>query len=256
MFFVLSKLLDIALSPLGWTLFLVGGGLALRKRRPRLAVACGVLGLLVLVGFSLDPVANKLWRALETPPLSSARPGDRWDAVIVLSGLVDDAATEAFGRPAYNDNVERLLETFQLLRSDRARFVLISGGSGRLGGGPPEADVIAQQLEAWGIDRSRIVLERGSRNTHENAAASTAIVHDRGWRKVLLVTSAFHMPRALGCFRKEGLAVDTLAVDFRSNPGFGLPLPRATALGRSEEAIRELAGRVIYRLVGFSVDAP
>ena len=252
MFFVLSKLLAGALSPLTWALGLLTVGLVLRKRRPRLSLAALILALLDLLLFSSGPVANFLWSRLETPPLTTARADGRWDAVIVLSGMVDDGATEAFDQPAYNESVERLLSAYQILRTDRARFVLLSGGSGRLGGGPPEADVLAHQLEEWGIDPKRIVLDRKSRSTHENAIESAAIARREGWRSILLVTSAFHMERALGCFQKVGLPVETLAVDFRSNRRHGSWLPDPIALAGSTTAIHEAVGQLVYRAVGYS----
>lgn len=256
MFFFLSKTLAVGISPLTWALALLVIGLLARRRRPRLAVAALILALVDLLVFSSDVVTNQLWRSLETPSSSTARSDGRWDAVIVLSGLVDDAATEAFDQPAYNEAVERLLTAYQLLRTGRARFVLLSGGSGRLRGGPPEAEVLARQLEEWGIESARIVIERSSRSTHENAVESTAIARREGWRSILLVTSAAHMPRALGCFRKLGLPVDTMAVDFRSNHRRGDLFPDASALAGSAQAIHEAVGRIVYRLVGYSTKVP
>jgi uncharacterized SAM-binding protein YcdF (DUF218 family) len=97
-----------------------------------------------------------------------------------------------------------------------------------------------------------VVLERESRNTRENAERSARIVRERGWRTLLLVTSAMHAPRAEAAFRGAGLAVDVLPVDRRSGDRPGSFLPRATALDRSTEALRELAGRLVYRAVGYS----
>jgi uncharacterized SAM-binding protein YcdF (DUF218 family) len=118
-----------------------------------------------------------------------------------------------------------------------------------------EADVLAQQLVDWGISRDRIVAERRSRNTHENAVESQRIANENGWRRLLVVTSAFHMPRAVGCFRAVGLAVDTLPVDYRAyDPArfSGSWLPRAMFLDHSTAAVREWCGREIYRLQGYA----
>ena len=97
----------------------------------------------------------------------------------------------------------------------------------------------------------RIVLERGSRNTRENAVESARIVRERGWKTLLLVTSAMHMPRAAASFRAAGLDVDLLPVDHRAGEQAGNLLPRAEALERSTEALRELAGRAIYRAIRY-----
>jgi uncharacterized SAM-binding protein YcdF (DUF218 family) len=97
-----------------------------------------------------------------------------------------------------------------------------------------------------------VVLETASRNTHENAVESARIVAARGWRSLLLVTSAAHMERALGCFRKAGLAPDALPVDWRGERDRDAWLPRAGSLKATEDALRELTGRVVYRLMGYT----
>ena len=138
----------------------------------------------------------------------------------------------------------------------------MSGGASTLdGSGPEEADVLAQQLRDWGIDASRIVEERESRNTRENATQSARIVAEKGWTRLLLVTSAFHMPRALACFEQAGLHPDVLPVDFRTGGSGAGWFPRAGALYESTNALRELAGRLVYpnrglrplgRIVGYA----
>jgi uncharacterized SAM-binding protein YcdF (DUF218 family) len=253
MFYYLSKTLDALLSPLTWAtlLFLIALGLSAKRRRA--ALICGIAGLLILLIFSSEAVSSVLWRIMEAPAVTTMQPGVQYDAVIVLSGMVDDVATEAHDQPSYNDNIERLLAGFQLLREGKAKSVLLSGGSGRFDrSGPVEADVLAQQLEKWGIDKTRIVEERLSRNTRENATESAKVVAQQHWSSLLLVTSAFHMPRALACFRAAGLKVDTLVVDYRTGAHSGGWFPRAGALAGSTAALRELFGRVVYRIVGFA----
>jgi len=254
MFFLLSKTLDVALTPLAWAiLFLLVGllGRAPSTRRRGVAVA----GLLILLVFSLDAVSNGLYRSLESPPLRTFRPGVTYDVAILLGGLENDRVAASWGERAFNDNNERLLETYDLLRTGAARYAIISGGS------PPEAHaslvearVLSDQLIEWGIAPDRLVVEGHARNTHENAVESAAIVRARGWQSVLLVTSAFHMPRAFGCFRAEGLTPDTKPVDFRSfGPGISPDwIPRADHLADSSAAIREWVGRVVYSLRGYS----
>jgi uncharacterized SAM-binding protein YcdF (DUF218 family) len=254
MFFYLSKSLDALLSPYTWGLALFGLALILGGKRRRASLIVGLSGLLLLLLFSSGRMAVYLGRALEEGAVNSLKPGVTYDVVIVLSGMVEGDAVEAHGQPAYNDNVERILMAFDLLRTGRARSVLLSGGSGRMdGSGPVEADVLAAQLEAWGIDRARIVEERQSRNTLENAVESAKVVRERGWKTLLLVTSAFHMPRAAGCFAATGLSVDTLPVDFRTSrrPPEGW-FPRVGALDTSTGALREFAGRLVYRISGYT----
>lgn len=273
MFFVLSKLLDVLLSPLSWAMGLVALGLfrqvpaplrGLLSRLPASPLAMAArawrwlpaAGLGVLYLFSIEPVSNALWKALEAPPLTSIKPDVVYDAVIVLGGMIDDRAMAEYGRTEFNENVDRLLAGRDLLAENKARYVLLSGGDGNPQGGEhPEAQVLQRQLIAWGVDPARIVIEDRSRNTRENAVESARIVRERGWRSLLLVTSAFHMPRSLGCFRAVGLEPDTLSVDFRASTLQLAPasfLPRAGALDASTAALREFFGRVVYRARGFA----
>ncbi len=258
MFFFLSKILDVFLAPLTWVLLLVAAGLLASRwpRHERRLRAAGFVGLAVLYLFSTELVANALWRATEAPPLTTVRPGVTYDAVIVLGGMLDDRAMRTYGLVGYNDNVDRLIAARDVLARGQARKALLSGGDANPGlSGTDEASVLARQLQDWGIDPSRLVVENVSRNTRENAVEAARIARREGWRDVLLVTSAFHMPRALGCFRALGLPVDTLAVDLRSDDAprtINDVLPRTHALHLSSAALRELAGRVIYRLRGYS----
>jgi uncharacterized SAM-binding protein YcdF (DUF218 family) len=148
--------------------------------------------------------------------------------------------------------VERLLRGFELLRAGTVDHVLISGGPPGPGPGQgSEAALLAGKLRAWGVPAGQIVLEEQSLNTRENATETARIVASRGWSRLLLVTSAVHMERALGCFRKVGLRPDALPVDFRGGESESW-LPRAGPLRDSTAALRELAGRVVYRWLGYS----
>jgi uncharacterized SAM-binding protein YcdF (DUF218 family) len=100
------------------------------------------------------------------------------------------------------------------------------------------------------------VREGASRNTHENAVECAKIARERGWTRLLLVTSARHMKRAAGCFRAEGLAFDALPVDHRSHARGVTLSPRSGSLDLSTDALREYAGRIVYRVRGYSVAWP
>jgi uncharacterized SAM-binding protein YcdF (DUF218 family) len=252
-FFFLSKTIDTLLSPLWWSVALIAVGLGWRK--PPLGRRWyAVAGLATLLLFSFEPFANALERALERSATRTYRADVTYDAVILLGGLVE--RTAAPGQPAYNENIERLLVTYDLLRSGRARNVIITGGA--LDPTVPslvEANVLGQQLIDWGIPPESVTIEPHARNTRENAVESQRIAVERAWTKLLIVTSAFHMSRALGCFRAVGLPVDTLPVDYRAyDPArfSGSLLPRAGNLDRSTMALREWFGHGIYWLRGYA----
>lgn len=249
MFFILAKTLDVLLGPLTWAMGL--GLLSLLRVRPWFRWLGGASALVLFV-FASERVSNALVRHLEMEVPPAVRPDVTYDAAVLLGGLLDHDATVGWGKPQYNDDSERLTATFDLLRTERVRFAVLSGG-GNPGDPLNEARVLADQLAGWGIDRSRLVLEEKSRNTRENAVESAKIVRERGFRTLVLVTSAFHMPRAVDCFRAVDLAVDPLPVDYRSfDPAKTTPqlLPRSEKLADSTFALREMAGRLVYRATG------
>ena len=127
----------------------------------------------------------------------------------------------------------------------RARYLLYSGALGAADNAGVRSDLIAR-----GVPGDRIVIEARSRNTRENAVESARVIAARGWRSVLLVTSAAHVERAAGCFHRIGLRPDVLPVTDSA------PLihvwPSADALERSSQLLHELVGRVVYRVLGYS----
>jgi len=256
MFILLSKILDLFLGPLTWAMLFIVVGLVLR-RRARLSIGLQVVGLAVLYVFSIEPVAGALLRWEEAGVKATYRPDVVYDAVIVLGGGVDLDATEVSGRVEYNSAGDRIVRGYELLREGHARNVLISGGT--LDSRPEaviEADVLARQLREWGIEPQRIYTEGRSRNTRENALGSQKIIQQQGWKTLLLVTSAAHLPRAYGCFAALGIRPDTFVADVRAPSGKRSPswLPRVYHLSASSDALREMAGRWVYRLRGWTAE--
>jgi uncharacterized SAM-binding protein YcdF (DUF218 family) len=256
LFVALSKTLDLLLDPVAWAIALGLLAVALR-RRPRAGAVLAIVVPLLLWAFSTEWTAEALASTAEEGARDTSRPGAAYDAVIVLGGAMDPEATEAKGRLELNAAADRYVAAFELLRVGRARTALLSAGSlSSRPEAPREAELAARMLARWGIEPERLVVEARSRNTRENAVECARIVRERGWRRLLLVTSAAHLPRALGSFRAVGLEPDALPVDFRAGGPGGISaarlLPRARALGDSAEVLRELAGRVVYRVLGYS----
>lgn len=258
MFYILSKVLDVLLSPLSWALIGLALTLRWRKEPPRWRKSLGYGVLFLLVLASNGVLSSCLWRSLEKSAVDSIRsnPADpSYDAVILLGGVVDESAMHrSDDAPAYNDNVERLLETFELLRSNQARVVVISGGRrDSTGQNPVESRVIALQLQRWGIAQERII-EDDAMNTRENAEHALRLAQQHHWHRVIAVTSAFHSRRARGCFHAVGLETDWKFVDHRAYDNTrvsGSWLPRADALRVTDAALREMAGWWVYRLRGW-----
>lgn len=257
MFFFLSKTLDLLATPIAWTLLLGLAGLLVSWRWPLRKVLARSLiggGLFVLYVFSLAPICNRLQWMLEDDAASTYSPEATWDAVILLGGMVELLVTRHDGPISYNDSVERLHVTYELLRSGQAKVAILSGGT-VVNDSLSEARALARQLRSWGIAEEQLIVEDQARNTHENAVFSKAIVEERGFKSVLLVTSAFHMTRSKECFNAVGLHVDTLPVDRRVYDSKRARLnlmPRAAYLEQSTSALRELLGRVVYRARGYA----
>ncbi|MBS2019761.1 MAG: YdcF family protein [Deltaproteobacteria bacterium] len=262
MFYFLSKVLDIFLSPLSWGLALIVLAVPWRRRRPsrrswRRRRVLGLAGLAVIMIAAMPPVANALQWHLEHGASSTLREGVTYDVVVLLGGVVDEEVTHESGQPSYNDNVERVIMTHRLLRDGRAKKVIVSGGTMD----PKNADYgeavqLARQLEDWGIARDRIMVESRSKNTRENALLTQTIAREQGFQNVVIVTSAFHMARAADCFRAVGMQVDLMPVDYRARtptPTAGLFdwMPRASALYNTSAMLREWFGRWIYRVQGY-----
>ena len=262
MFFFLSKLLDVFLSPYTWTLVLLAAAVPWRTRRldrarSRRGRIYGMLGFALILVASSAPVANALLWNLEHATTSSYRDDVIYDAVVLLGGVVDEEVSAVSGQPSYNDNVERVIMTHRLVRDGKARVVIVSGGTENATySATSESAMLARQLEDWGLAKERIVLEDRAMNTHENAVYTQKIARERGFERVLIVTSAFHMLRAEECFAAVGMKVDTFAVDYRGHARGGRRLsdwlPRASALALTSSMAREMFGRLVYRAQGYA----
>jgi len=252
-FLVLSKLFDLAVTPIAWALLLILLA-GLLRHRGRTPLVLGALAFLVLFGFATPAMATRLTRLAERGVATTYRPDAVYDAAIVLGGSVDGAASTASGQTELGEAVERITTALELFRAGKVRTIVLSGGNiNPLPNDPPESERIAVLLERWGVPRDRIVVEGRSRNTRENAIEAARIASERQLLSTVLVTSAWHMPRALGCFRAVGLTPDALPVDHRASGVIGLSwLPRAEALVASTVVLRELTGRAVYRVLGYT----
>jgi uncharacterized SAM-binding protein YcdF (DUF218 family) len=253
-FFVLSKLLDIVVDPMcfaGLPAVLGGVWLARGKRRtPGVVLLFGGLGALFLC--AVPAFSNRLWGWLESDATKTQRAGVVYDAVVLLGGTVSPAGSLR-EEPAWNDNVDRLLEVRELLLKGEAKVAIVSGG--KLGESlRTEAEYLQEELVRLGVPKDQVVLEPKANNTRENATESKKLLDELGAKSVLLVTSAHHMPRAAGCFRAVGVEADLLPVDFRIREPGADPhwFPRADYLGQTSRALRELLGRLVYRVLGYT----
>lgn len=250
MFFVLSKVFWMLAQPLSLSLLLIVAGLLLVGfNRRRWGLGLAIAGTLVLGLCAFTTVGALLIQPLEARFPRPAPPSEV-AVIIVLGGSTDNDVSAARGVTELAQGADRLTEALRLAQLYPQARILLSGGIGALdGGGEPEAISAARLLEQSGIARERLILEPNSRNTDENAIFSKQVLADYPGT-ALLVTSAFHMPRSMGLFRKQGIVVIAWPTDYRSTgtQGFGIDLEPVPNLERTTVALREWIGLVAYRL--------
>lgn len=253
MFYLLSKIFWVVAQPLSIAALLVLAGLVLLAfRRHRLGLVAAGAGLLVLVLAGFTSLGFLLIQPLESRFARPAEMPERVDTIIVLGGSTLARVSTARGLAELNEAGDRLVEAAILARRYPEARVAFSGGVGLLEPGEAEAVTAERLLLALGVAPERLVLEGESRNTDENADLTAALLgEDRG--TVLLITSAFHMPRSMGLFRRVGIEAVPWPTDYRSSgaEGFGLDLANPVHnLNTTSIAIKEWIGLFAYRWTG------
>jgi uncharacterized SAM-binding protein YcdF (DUF218 family) len=215
-----------------------------------------VLGLVVLflAVMALCPVAHWCLSPLEQ---RFPRPPDdlaKVDGIVVLGGAIDADRAPGSDRPTLNGSAERVTSFVALARRYPEARLVYSGGSGEVRRPQKrEADYARTLLESLGMDTERVVFERDSRNTWENAVDSKALAHPQPGETWLLVTSAWHMPRAVGCFRKVGWDVTPYPVNYVGNDASDwAKFQPELELGALAMTEREWIGMIVYRMMGRS----
>lgn len=255
-FFIASKLIGALLRPDTWIIIALAiVVLALVTQRRRLAIWVGSLTLVALVTLAILPLGNLLLQPIErsypaNPPLSQV------DGIIVLGGGEDARASAYWGQMQFNEGGDRFAAGVALARQFPDARLLFTGGSGALRdiAGPTvsEASIAEQFFLDQGIDPDRLLLEGRSRNTAENASLSLALANPGADETWVLVTSAFHMPRAMRSFEAAGWTglvawpVDYRTSRFADDIGWDL----TGNLQVLNTAIREQVGQLAYRLMG------
>ena len=251
MAFVIPKLAGLLLRPSMALLLCALLGLALR--RPALAWI-GVAGLLAIVLLPLDQFAARPLEDREPrPPLPA-----RVDGVIVLGGALEQDIYADRGIPSLNGAAERMTELVALARRYPQARLVFTGGSGHLlPDAATEADDARALFTALGVPPQRMTYESASRTTWDNAVFARRLAQPAPGQVWLLVTSAMHMPRALGAFRAAGWDVLPWPVAYKTR-GRGLRWEESPGqrIALLDAALHEWLGLLAYRLQGRWRDAP
>jgi uncharacterized SAM-binding protein YcdF (DUF218 family) len=254
--FITSKLFWLVAEPSNlFVLLLVLAALLLLTRWRRWGMR--LVGLLAVLGVALMMLPFGAWLVipLENRFLPPTPMPTHVDGIIVLGGAVSTVLTQRRGQATVNEHAERFLALADLARRYPDAKLVYSGGSAS-----PflpeyrEADAARAVIAELGIGPSRMIYERESRNTVENVRNSKALVDPKPGETWLLVTSGWHMPRAVGIFRRQGWNVIPYPVDYLTDgqyvkikdPDF------AEGLGLLHRGLKEWIGLVAYRLFDYT----
>ena len=252
MFFILSKILLFLLNPLIWILFLLL--LAYVNRKSLRGKKFLMASFILFIFFSNDFIFSEVMKSWEgrNEELKSTH----YDAVILLGGYSSwNTRHEIY---SFNEASDRLIKALELYNTGKTDKIVLSGGSGLILKPEEKESAMARDLLIdLGMPSEDIILEKYSKNTHENAEFSSAILQEIYGEEgqYILVTSAFHMRRAKRCFEKIGLRLDYLRVDFQvDDDDYDLStylLPSAYAMGNWQMIFKEWAGYLVYWIRGY-----
>jgi uncharacterized SAM-binding protein YcdF (DUF218 family) len=267
MFVFLSKLLPLLVYPLGLGCILLAAALIFRKRaRLQTALLISVLLVLFLGGnrwIAISLARSLEWRYLPQQSIPTA------DVIVLLGGSTEPAYPPR-SQVEVNSAADRVLYAAALYHAGKAPAILLSGGSiawqdgdAPEEGGSPAADM-AELLGRLGVPQEALWLETRSLNTYENALYSREILQEHAIERILLVTSALHMPRSVALFEKQGIEVIPAPADFTvTQQGwdnlfsgsletrFISLLPNASSLSLTTNVLKEYIGILVYRLRGW-----
>jgi uncharacterized SAM-binding protein YcdF (DUF218 family) len=263
MFIFLSKFLPVLVYPIGLACILLIISLFLRERR-RAETILVLAALVVLWVGGNRWVSMSLTRSLEWqyfPPADAPNV----DAIVVLGGSTDPAQ---YPRPMVDINAagDRILYAAELYKQGKAPYILLSGGNIEWQGTRKStpASEMAEIMDMLGVPQDALWLQDKSQNTHEDAILSAQLLAEKGAHRILLVTSALHMPRSMALFKKQGLDVIAAPTDYRITEAGWADLssgsiqsniinffPDVFEMGTTVTAVKEYLGIAVYRLMGW-----
>ena len=258
MFFPLSKLIFFVLTPSNFLILLGLLGCLLLfteagRGAGRVLTVAGLIGLLVA---GLSPLSAWTLAPLENRFPSFTDDGTPVTGIVVLGGTVEADTSIGRDQITVNEAGERAIALADLARRyPQARLVFSGGAGSTREDAVSEAEIVSRYADTLGVPRNRLILEQQSRNTHENAVFSARMVQPKPGERWLLVTSAWHMPRSMGCFRKAGFDVTAYPVDYRTNwprDAYRLASFASTGLAELDIGVKEWIGMIAYRLTGYT----
>jgi uncharacterized SAM-binding protein YcdF (DUF218 family) len=252
--YFLSRLMSFFAVPSNTVAAFAGLGLLLLVLRRRSAAMVSGVALAVLVTASLSPFGNMLFTPLEQRFPYLAYPDQPVDGIIIIGGSYDTVSHSYESEIVLREDTDPVSVVPDLARRYPSAKIIFSGGSSDMSR-LSEAAVVKQIFISWGVPADRILTEEQSQTTEQNARYTAQLLKPTPQSRWLLVTSSYHMPRAMGAFRKAGFDVWAFPAGPRTHGWQDFWRPASTAtdnLRRVDLAIHEWLGLVDYRLRGFS----
>ena len=250
MFFIISKIALFFLQPFNWILFLLAIWYFSKneKVKKRLLILTALLAIVLSNGF-LRNEAELSWQVNK----SGVVPGKQYEAGILLGGLSGYDKNQV---GHFSGACDMFIETVILYKQGIIKKIVVSSGSAYLFiKAPGEADFLYEKLLASGIPAKDILIENKSRNTFENASFSKHILdslHLQG--PYVLISSAFHLHRALQVFDKAGIKVVPYPCAFNATEKIyswdDYVWPSLDVLMSWGGLIKEYVGVVMYKITG------
>jgi len=250
MFFVISKVLLYLVLPPSGILLLMAVGFVIVKQKRMVGWSLIAFGFLLLYGLSTGPIINSLIIPLETsyPPLKDKTV--HADAIVVLTGGVRDLSWLGIDPEPSDISMDRLVKGVMLYRVLRIPLIIAGGRGSLIHSEMPEADVMAHAAVDLGVPEQEIVIENKSRNTLESARAVNGLLKGK---RIILVTSAFHMKRSVALFKKQGFDVVPAPTGYlamhRPLSWYSF-IPGAVGLTTSSVALSEYISFAWYSMIG------
>ena len=241
----LHKILPLLVSPLSIVLIIILIGTFFKSKK------ISLLGLLILIFCSVPIISNKLIFYLEKDySLQSVKDVTNADAIVVLSGMISSIKTKEKLIYEFNDSIDRILSGIDLFKEDKASFLILTNGKMPWSVGIPEGEYLKDFSIKYGIPEDRILLTDNAQNTDQEAISVKKLIKTNE-ANIILVTSAFHMPRAKKVFEAANIKVIPFAVDFKT-PIKKITIidfiPSANSLKDTSHFFREMIGRLYYNL--------
>ena len=241
----LHKILPLIASPLFLIFFLIILGTIIKSKKITL------FGVVILIFCSLPIISNKLIHYLEKDyTLQDASAINNADAIVVLSGMLKTIKVDDKLKYEFSEGVDRILSGIDLFKNNKASLLILTKGQVPWSLGIPEGEYLKEFAVKFGVPKESILLTDNVQNTDQEAKSVKKLLNSND-AKVILITSAFHMPRAKKVFEASNIKVIPFAVDFINSHQkltFMSFIPSAGALSSTSFFVREMIGRLYYNL--------